>query len=64
MTFGLTESFFGGGLGSEAGSVGGGMEEKYLKEKQRSTSMCLNKLSNESMKNTDAPMPAELKFLL
>lgn len=28
--FDSTDSFFGGGLGSKAGSVGGGPEEKYL----------------------------------
>ena len=31
------ESFFGGGRGSKAGSVGGGPDEKYLPQKQISS---------------------------
>ncbi|KAJ0842829.1 hypothetical protein HanRHA438_Chr15g0684781 [Helianthus annuus] len=33
--FDSIDSFFGGGLGSKAGSVGGGPEEKYLTHNHR-----------------------------
>ena len=63
-TFGLMGSFFGGGLGSKAGSVGGGMEEKYLEEKQKINFNVFQLTLIELYKSTYAPEPVVLRFLL
>lgn len=62
-TLGFPGSRLGGGRGSRAGSVGGGPDEKYLKDGKvqnpHQPQVCkLNKMKN---KHTDAPMLAALR---